>query len=47
MNVKKLIDRGVCDKGFTFNWSSCQCEYDQSCITSQYLDYLDCKCKKN
>ena len=44
---KELIDKGVCDKGFIFNSSNCQCECDKSCNTSQYLYYLDCKCKKN
>ena len=43
---KKLIDKGVCDKGYIFNPSNCKCECDKSCNTSQYLDYLDCKCKK-
>ena len=43
---KELIDKGVCDKGFIFNPSNCKCECDKSCNTSQYLDYLDCKCKK-
>ena len=43
---KKLINKGVCDKGFIFNPSNCKCECDKSCHTSQYLDYLDWKCKK-
>ena len=43
---KELIDKGVCDKGFIFNPSNCKCECDKSCNTGQYLDYLDCKCKK-
>ena len=43
---EELIDKGVCDKGFIFNPSNCKCECDKSCNTSQYLDYLDCKCKK-
>ena len=42
---RELIDKGVCDKGFIFNTSNCKCECDKSCNTSQYLDYLDCKCK--
>ena len=42
---KELIDKGVCDKGYIFNPSNCKCECDKSCNTSQYLDYLDCKCK--
>ena len=44
---KELIDKGVCDKGYIFNPSNCKCECDKSCKTSQYLDYLDCNCKKN
>ena len=43
---KELIDKGVSDKGFIFNSSNCKCECDKWCNTSQYLDYLDCKCKK-
>ena len=43
---KELIDKRVCDKGYIFDPSSCKCECDKSCNTSQYLDYLDCKCKK-
>ena len=43
---KELIDKGLCDKGYIFNPSSCNCECDKLCNTSQYLDYLDCKCKK-
>ena len=44
---KELIDKRVCDKGFIFNPSNCQCECDESCNISQYLDYSDCKCEKN
>ena len=44
---KELIDKGVCHKGFIWNPSNCQCECDKSCNISQYLDYSDCKCKKN
>ena len=43
---KELIDKGACDKGFIFNPSTFKCECDKSRNTSQYLDYLDCKCKK-
>ena len=43
---KKLIDKGLSDKGYISNPSNCKCEYDKSCSTSQYLDYLDCKWKK-
>ena len=43
---RELIDKGVCNKEFIFNPSNCKCGCDKSCNTSQYLDYLDCKCKK-
>ena len=43
---KELIDKGVCDKVFTFNPSNCECVSDKSCNTDHYLDYSDCKCKK-
>ena len=43
---KKLIDKGVSDKGYIFNPSNCECECDKSCNISQDLDYSDCKYKK-
>ena len=45
-DCKKLMDKGVCDKGYVWNPSNCECECDKSCNTGQYLDYLDCQCKK-
>ena len=46
MECKELIDKGVCDKEFIWNPSNCECEYDESCDISEYLDYENCKCKK-
>ena len=43
---KELIDKSVCDKGYVWNPSNCECECDKSCSIGEYLDYLDCKCKK-
>ena len=43
---KELIDNGVCDKGFIFNPSNCECECDKSCDTGGYLDYSNCKYRK-
>ena len=45
---KKLVDKGACNKGYIFDPSNCKCECDNLNIdnTSQYLDYLDCQCKK-
>ena len=28
---KELIDRASCDKGFIWNPSNCDCEYDKLC----------------
>ena len=44
---KELIDKGVCDKGFFWNPSNCECECDKSCDVGEYLDYENCKCRKN
>ena len=43
---KELIDKGVCDKGFIWNPSNCECEYDKACDVGEYLDYENCKCRK-
>ena len=43
---KELIDKGVCDKGFIWNPSNCECECDKSCDVGEYLDYSKCKCRK-
>ena len=41
-----MIDKGVCDKGFIWNPSNCECECDKSCDIAEYLDYSKCKCRK-
>ena len=41
-----MIDKGVCDKGFTWNPSNCECKCYKSCDFSECLDYKICKCKK-
>ena len=43
---KELIDKGICNKGYFFNPSNCNCERDKSCGISEYLDYSNCKCRK-
>ena len=43
---KELIDKGICDKGFLWNPSNCECECDKSCDVKEYLDYANCKCRK-
>ena len=43
---KELIDKGVCNKEFIWNPSNCDSECDESCDTGEYLDYSNCKCRK-
>ena len=43
---KELIDKGVCDKGFIWHPSNCECECDKACDIDEYLDYKNCKCRK-
>ena len=44
---KELIDKGIGDKCFIWNPSNCECECDKSCNVWEYLDYENCKCRKN
>ena len=39
---KELVDKGICDKGYTWNSSNCNCECDKSCGIGNYLDYKSC-----
>ena len=41
-----MIDKGICDKGFIWNSSNCECECDKSCDVGEYLDNLNCKYRK-
>ena len=34
-----------CDKGYTWNPSTCACDCDMWCKSGQYLDYKKCVCK--
>ena len=43
---KELIDKGICDKGFIWNPSNCECECDKNCDIGEYLDSESCKCRK-
>ena len=36
----------MCDKGFIWIASNCECECDKSCDIGEYLDYKSCKCRK-
>ena len=41
---KELIDKCLCDKGYIWNPSNCEC--DKNCDIGEYLDYENCKCRK-
>ena len=41
-----MIDKGVRDKRYIWNSSSCECECDKSCDVGECLDYENYKCKK-
>ena len=43
---KELIGKGICDKGFIWSPSNCKCECDKECDFGEYLDYENCKCRK-
>ena len=43
---KELIYKGICDKGFIWDPSNCECECDKACDVREYLDYENCKCSK-
>ena len=38
-----MIDKGICDKGFIWNPSNCECECDKSCDVGEYLDFENCR----
>ena len=35
----------MCDKGFIWNPSHCECECNKLCDIGEYLDYKNCKCR--
>ena len=41
-----MIDKGICDKGFIWNPSNCECECDKSCDVGKFLNYKNCKYRK-
>ena len=40
-----LIDKGICEKGYIWNPSSCHFECDKPCRIGEYLDYESSVCK--
>ena len=43
---EELIYKGRCNKRSVFNSSNCGCECDRLCVTGEYLDYENCKCRQ-
>ena len=41
------IDKGVCDIGFIWNPSSCECECDKASDVGEYLGYEIVSAEKN
>ena len=41
-----MIDKGICNTGFIWNPSNCEFECDKPCYVGEYLDYVNCKCRK-
>ena len=41
-----MIGKVICDTGFIWNASNCECECNKLCDIGQYLDYENCKRRK-
>ena len=41
-----MVHKGVCDKGFIWNPSNCECKCDKSCDVGEYLGHKNCKYRK-
>ena len=39
LNIKNWFIKDLCDKGYIWNSSNCECECDKSCDVGEYLDY--------
>ena len=46
VNVKNWLIKVYVTKGFIWNPRNCECECDKSCDIDEYLEYLNCKCRK-
>ena len=42
-----MIDKGRCDRRFIWNLSIYECECDKLCGIGKYLDYKNCKYRKD
>ena len=43
---KELVNKGVYDKGYIWNPSTCQWECDKSCDVYEYMDYENYNCRE-
>ena len=43
---KEGVAKGVCDVGYVFNASNCECECHKNCNFGEYLDYSECVCRQ-
>ena len=41
-----MLDKGICDKGFIWKPSNCECESNKLYDVREYLDYENFKCRK-
>ena len=39
MRITESIDKGICNKEFTWIPSNCESEYEESCDIGEYVDY--------
>ena len=46
MWMQRLIDKRVCDKGFIWNPSNCECKCGKAYDIGEYFGYENCKCRK-
>ena len=46
IDYNRIEHKGRCDTWFIWNPSNCEFECDKSCDIGQYLDYKNCKCRK-
>ena len=42
---KEFVNKGIFDKGFTWNLSNCESECDKSCDFGKHLEYKNYKCR--
>ena len=46
VNGKNWLTKNWCEKGFNWNPSNCECEFDKSWEVGEYLNYKNCNCRK-